>query len=151
MVITGIGLFIVVFAAIYIAWPLLTQDVPTRGVDTRSEATALEKQKESALEAIRELDFDRRVGKLSEEDHASLRADLENRALEAMSALDDTREDAPAMHALAGGGSAPVADEGGGFCPSCGNRFKRDARFCVSCGKKFPKSGSGRGRRRANS
>jgi hypothetical protein len=151
MVITGVGLFLVVVSAIYIAWPLLSQDAPTGGVDALPEATVFEKQKEAALEAIRELDFDLRVGKLSEEDHASLRADLEKRALAAMSALDDTQEGESTIHAVAGGGSTASTADGGGFCPSCGNRFKRDEHFCVSCGKKFPKSGSGRGRRRANS
>ncbi|MDG2308337.1 MAG: hypothetical protein P8R42_27480 [Candidatus Binatia bacterium] len=141
MVITSIGLLIAVLSAIYIAWPLLSQAAPTGVMDALPEATALEKQKEAALEAIQELDFDLRVGKLSQEDHASLRADLEKRALDAMSALDDAQEGDSTIHAV----------DGGCFCPSCGNRFKRDARFCVSCGKKFPKAGSGRGRRRANS
>jgi cytochrome c-type biogenesis protein CcmI len=151
MVVTLIGLLIVAAAAIYIAWPLLRQDAHAAMPRAPSEVAAMQKEKEVALEAIRELDFDLRIGKLSEEDHQSLRANLEKRALHALTALDAAGDDASPMRAIAGQGSAPSTDEGGGFCPSCGNRFKRDARFCVSCGKKVTKSESRRDRRHASS
>ncbi len=152
MAVTLIGLVIVTAAAIFIAWPLLSgggdSDAPVV-----PEMSALEKDKNAALEAIRELDFDQRLGKISDEDHAGLRADLEKRAMKALSAADAGSAGEPGLQSVTSHGASPSTSnaEAGGFCSSCGNQFKRDARFCVTCGKKLLKSGSGRGRRRTGS
>ncbi len=147
MVVTLIGIVVVAVSAIYIAWPLLN-GVETADVTTVSEASDLEKEKESALDAIGEIDFDLRVGKISEEDHAALRADLEKRALKALSELD-AGTDEPPLQAIAGGAGSPKSEDAAGFCPSCGTQFKKNASFCVACGAKLPKAGRGGGRRRA--
>lgn len=149
MVVTIIGLVIVVVCAIYISLPLWT-DAEVESIAEVSETSELEKEKNAALEAIREIDFDLRVGKLSEEDHAALRADLEKRALAAMSALDKNASTEPDLRAVPGQGEGSGGDGAAGFCPACGHQFKSDAGFCISCGTKLPKPG-GRGRRRANS
>lgn len=150
MVVTLIGLVIVASAAIYIAWPLLA-GVADDDHAAPSEATALEKEKEAALDAIREIDFDLRVGKISDEDHASLRADLEQRALQALSALDEGSAPTPDLHAVAGQGTGEGSGELAGFCSACGHPFKAEARFCMSCGQKLPKPTSNRKKRRSGS
>lgn len=158
MLVTVIGLAIVLLAAFFIAWPLLgdVPATPAPAADTR-EGTP-EHDKEQALLAIREADFDHRTGKLSDEDYASLRAELETRALNAMAAI----ESASALHPVAPSATsappsaAPAATtpspraggEPAGFCPACGVRFARDSRFCSGCGKKLPAAPQ-RGRRRA--
>lgn len=147
MGVTLIGLVIVTASAIYVAWPLLSgAEVEDRA--EISEASALEKEKESALDAIREIDFDLRVGKISEEDHAALRADLEKRALKALAELEEGATE-PGLQAVEGGGEGPKSDHAAGFCPSCGNQFKKGASFCAGCGEKLPKSARGGTRRRA--
>lgn len=151
MLVTLGGLVIVVASALYIAWPLLKEGSGADPTEQRSEASALAREKDAALEAIREVDFDHRVGKMSDEDHAKLRADLEQRALAALAALDERGQDEPGLRAIAGHASSTGTDGGGGFCPDCGNRFKREARFCMGCGKKLPEPAGARGRRRANS
>jgi NADH pyrophosphatase NudC (nudix superfamily) len=155
VLVTIIGLAIVLLAALYVAWPML-QDVPSAAPTVPdTEEGAPEHDKERALLAIREADFDHRTGKLSDEDYAALRAELEARALSAMSAI----ESASALHpvpslAAATAATAPAASqaarggEPGGFCPACGVRFVRDARFCSGCGQKLPAAPQ-RGRRRA--
>jgi hypothetical protein len=158
VLVTAIGLAIVLLAAFFVAWPLLgdAPATPVATVDTR-EGTP-EHDKEQALLAIREADFDHRTGKLSDDDYAALRAELETRALNAMAAI----ESASALHpvtstqtAAPSSGAANAATQptrGGGepagFCPACGVRFARDARFCSGCGKKLPAAPQ-RGRRRA--
>jgi len=154
---TILGLLLVLAAAFYVAWPLLAgTSPPSAGAASpvAEEPSTPEHEKELALRAIREADFDHRTGKLSDEDYAVLREELEGRAFSAMAAIDA----ANALHAVPAG-SAPVAPpsgaaaarpaaEPGGFCPACGVRFARDARFCPGCGKKLP-AATPRGRRRA--
>jgi hypothetical protein len=154
VLVTVLGLIIVVLAAGFVAWPLLQPDAPAQiGAKDAVEGSP-EREKELALLAIREADFDHRTGKMSDEDYAALRAELEGRALSAMAAI----ETASALHPVAPSSSTPAAapitpstgrsGEPGGFCPACGIRFVRDARFCSGCGKKLPAAPQ-RGRRRA--
>jgi len=155
VLITVAGLAIVLLAAFFIAWPLLAAvEAGTRGPAESNDAAASnpEHDKELALRAIRDADFDHRTGKLSDEDHAALRQELEERALRAMAAIDD----ASALHAVppatpqVAPSATPArgAGEPGGFCPACGVRFARGARFCPGCGKRLP-AATPRGRRRA--
>ena len=128
MAVTVIGLLIVAAASIYIAWPLLagTGDEPIEVVS----ASALEREKETALSAIGELDFDHRAGKITDQDHQELRAQLETRALRALSALDQEspRDDEPQR------AGAEVGTAGLSFCPDCGHRLVKNPKFCPSCG-----------------
>ena len=154
MLTTIIGLVIVLLAAFFVAWPML-QDAPAASEAPDSHEGTPEHEKEQALLAIREADFDHQTGKLSDEDHAALRAELEARALSAMaeienaSALHPVPPSAASTPAGAGASAAQPARVGpGGFCAACGVRFVRDARFCSGCGKKLPAAPQ-RGRRRA--
>ncbi len=83
------GLAIIVAVAVGIAAPLLrprTEVVTGPTVDP--ERYRLEKEKELAYAAIKEADFDFEMGKLSTEDHATLRTKYEARALAALAALE---------------------------------------------------------------
>ena len=154
MLVTVLGLIIVLLAAGFVAWPLLQAEAPEPITTIGAEEGSPEREKDQALLAIREADFDHRTGKLSDEDYAALRAELEGRALSAMAAIESASALRPVSSAAsapaAGTGAAPAARGGepGGFCPACGVRFVSDARFCSGCGKKLPAAPQ-RGRRRA--
>jgi double zinc ribbon protein len=81
-----------------------------------------ETRKGQALLALKEIEFDLATGKLSEEDHASLKRRFTTEAAAAM------REDAPAPVPMRTGGAALA-------CPTCGPRPEGDAIFCSTCGK----------------
>ena len=149
MVITAIGLLLVVATAIALSWPLLSpmmQPVERDlGVDP---AARLKSEKDHALAAIREADFDHEVGKLSEEDYRSLRVELEERAVGALAALDRVASTASASAASP---AAPpsAARAGAAFCPGCGHPRKGDADFCHRCGRPLSRASSSERRRRA--
>ena len=113
---------------------------------------ALEREKTLVLRSIKELEFDRAMGKVSEKDFADMGARLRARATRLMRQLDAgagyrseiekeiTKRigDAPPVAASqeqAGGGSKeqdpPYA---AGRCVSCGTSNDTDARFCKHCG-----------------
>jgi hypothetical protein len=71
-------------------------------------------RKESAIDALRELEFEYQTGKVSDEDYALLRARY---AREALAARDDLGEKA-----------------GLGSCPACGASPREGAKFCSGCG-----------------
>ena len=94
----------------------------------------------AAVDALREIEFDRETGKLSDDDYAALkgsytRAALEElRAGEARDATTSGRDspDSPLDAAEALVRRARAQARG---CPSCGPRPEPDARFCSACGR----------------
>ena len=103
--------------------------------------TLLEREKMLALRAIKELEFDHAMGKVSEADYTEISGHLRARALTLMQDLERAtavaaghpvtrpaaRRDAP---------QSKAADRST-VCESCGTRNDEDARFCKSCGGKL--------------
>lgn len=104
-----------------------------------------------ALAALREIEFDRATGKLSEEDYASLKARY---TAEALAILRTEAPAAPAAPAAPGGGAgrgdpveAMIAERVRKLagevirCPGCGPRPETDALFCSTCGRSLTMGG----------
>lgn len=106
-------------------------------VTPRDPATARlpDRAKESALAAIRELEFDFATGKLSDDDYATLRARYEAKAVEVLSR--------PTRPAATAGADARIEAEIAAArkrarCASCGQPLPQAARFCPACGTAAP-------------
>jgi hypothetical protein len=102
-----------------------------------------------ALSALREIEFDRETGKLSDADYAELKSEYTVQAVAALRQEERTSHPVPASdrptvrpsdsdleamisaraRALAGG-TAPA-------CRTCGPRPESDAVFCSSCGRRL--------------
>jgi hypothetical protein len=148
MLITAIGLLLVVATAVALTWPLLSggSGAPETTTVPVDPAARLRSEKDAVLAAIREADFDHETGKLSEEDYRILRAELEERALGALAALDRTESPPPPAGAAASAGSRASR---AAFCPACGQKRKGEAEFCSRCGREVGRASSGERRRRA--
>ena len=82
------GLVLIAAVAWAAASPLLAgETAPVEAADD-PRSDRWRRQKDEALAGIREAEFDRQLGKLSEDDYRQLRARLEAQALEAMAALE---------------------------------------------------------------
>jgi hypothetical protein len=90
MLVFFVGLVVIAAMALAIASPLLWPRASTAGGTPHGdpERYRLEKEKELAYAAIKEADFDLQMGKLSSDDHATLRAKYEAKALAALEALE---------------------------------------------------------------
>ena len=87
---------------------------------------------------LREIEFDRATGKLSDTDYAELKADYTRRAVDAMRAEDRERAgmgDAPAdpVEAAIRRARRDVVE-----CAQCGPRPEPDATYCSECGRFLP-------------
>lgn len=134
--------------------PLAGRDRLLRGETLSHRARAeMEREKQLVLRSIKELEFDRAMGKLAEADFTELTARLRGRALRLMQQLDADeaaprarieaelaarlREPVPAARAARGG--AEPHDEASvrnrsRACGQCGAANDEDARFCKACG-----------------
>jgi hypothetical protein len=138
-----LGSVLAVGALAFVLWPILygagSPRVTSRG--------ATEPDAASALDALREIEFDRATGKLSTEDYDTLRARYAPRAVEELRARE-----AAVAGAVAGAASmaeAPLGDVldpaealiararalRGLTCPADGPRPESDALFCSDCGR----------------
>ncbi|MDP9201001.1 MAG: hypothetical protein M3P26_03575 [Gemmatimonadota bacterium] len=101
-----VGTVLAIASLCFVLYPLFRADisvVPRQSHDTRAPQT-------TAVEALRELEFDRQTGKISDADYEPLKSRYTEQALSVMRA-----------------GDARV-------CERCGPRPERDAEFCSTCG-----------------
>ena len=85
------------------------------------------------LRSIKELEFDKAMGKISEADFADISARLRARALALMADLD--RQPSPPAKARSSTPVRSVAETTPGLaCAACGTANESDARFCKNCG-----------------
>ena len=118
-------------------------------VGSRSRA-AVEREKTLVLRSIKELEFDRAMGKVSDGDFEEMGRRLRVLAIRLMKQLDVDAIDYAALierelqgrlSASAETSAAP-AEASGGVCGSCRTVNDDDARFCKGCGKPLPFSSS---------
>jgi hypothetical protein len=82
------GLALIVAASLFVTGPLFRGARDAPGDTSGGERERWERQKRQALAAIKEAELDHRMGKLSDEDLASMRTRFEAQALEAMAVLE---------------------------------------------------------------
>lgn len=126
-------------AALRTLRPLVSADEDRVAMIGHRTRAALEREKHLTLRAIKELEFDRAMGKLAESDFTEMSGRLRARAARIMRQLDagdgyraqierdlakrlgDRPADAPPVHA----------------CASCSTANDADAKFCKNCGAKL--------------
>jgi hypothetical protein len=101
-----IGTLLAIAALSFVLYPLLIGAYPGPVEKTREHS-----RDNNAIDALREIEFDRATGKLSDVDYDSLKASYTQKAITAMRA------------------------SGSAVCDSCGERPEPDAKFCSRCGR----------------
>lgn len=113
--------------AVFVMWPLFAAaDDETLAPEVADPVAALEGQKQAAYAAIKEAEFDRRTGKLSDDDYENLVGRYKQQALEAIAALEKV--------AVVKGRSVAPGSPVVRFCPACGTKTAPGANFCGNCG-----------------
>src|SRR5882672_5050652 len=111
----------------------------TAMVGTRTRV-ALEREKALVLRSIKELEFDKAMGKLSESDWLEMSGRLRARATRLMRQLDagaGYREQIERDLAKRLSSMPAAAEASARFCASCGTPRDADAKFCKNCGTKL--------------
>lgn len=141
-----VGGALAVLGLVYVLWPVVrgevVPDTALAGPEPPDEA--------SALDALREIEFDQATGKLSADDYAALRAEYTPLALAELKAREGPVV-ARAAEVMAveptGQGERTNADldpaeqliarakARARYCPACGEKAASvEARFCTECG-----------------
>jgi hypothetical protein len=120
---------ILTFAAVLYTLFVRAQDLPETA--PASPVQHLEGRKAAIYENLRDLNFEYRVGKLSDEDYQRTKKDMQGELAVVLAEIDriqqpNTKATAPA---------APVVADSAKVCPHCGAKFDKPLKFCGECGK----------------
>ncbi len=153
-----VGAAMAAVALVFVLLPLLNgEGVPASEPDRLQPPP--DARRDRAVQALREIEFDRATGKLSDDDYAELKADYTAQALVAMRAADAAaaidaggdRIEALVQSARARAVTCRTCDAippepDAVYCSACGSYLRGDcrqcgepiagpgARFCTSCG-----------------
>ena len=133
-----LGTLLAVAALAYVLFPLFVDAVAPRA-DPRV-MPEVDAGKEEAVVALREIEFDRATGKLSDTDYAELRARYTERALDAMRLADAPPIEPDPVEAVVLAYRARLR-----ACVQCGPRPEPDAIYCSHCGRYLPGACAGCG------
>jgi rRNA maturation endonuclease Nob1 len=104
----------------------------------------LDERKAAIYENLRDLQFEYRVGKLSETDYQKTKNDLQSELASVLAEIDRVSAalagHAPLTFKALSPEPAPPKQTGL-VCPSCGAKFDKRLKFCGECGK--PMKGAG--------
>jgi hypothetical protein len=130
-------------------WPLVSDQPDRQGPVGGRTRLALEREKALVLRSIKELEFDRAMGKIADADFDDMVARLRARAIGLLKQLEEREPDwhttieQELQRRLAergtAAGAAPVRAPASGLlaCAVCGTDNDADARFCKSCGQRL--------------
>jgi hypothetical protein len=146
-------------AAAYVLWPLLTRVAPDVPIED-DRLTDMISRKDGVMIAIKDLEFDRQVGKLSDEDYERFNARLRQQAIGYLQQIDKlapqsahldealeveiarlrkTRTAPVAVNGKTAPTAAlvmamPAGEVAARFCTNCGQALAPGHKFCANCG-----------------
>jgi hypothetical protein len=93
----------------------------------------LEERKAAIYENLRDLQFEYRLDKLSDQDYQATKLELQKDLAQVMAETDRIKAEIGGHPAAPAPAPAPVAKKN--ECPSCGASFPKPLKFCGECGK----------------
>jgi hypothetical protein len=117
----------VVAATVFFTLFVRSKDIPQP--EPVSPARHLEERKSAIYENLRDLQFEYRVGKLSDEDYQSTKLGLQKELAAVIGEIEKVMAGGPVE-------AKPVAKaKPANVCPHCGAKFQKSMKFCGECGK----------------
>lgn len=126
--ILGSAVVLVVAAAVLFTLFVREQDVPPP--DPVSPTRHLDERKAAIYENLRDLQFEYRVGKLSDADYQQTKLGLQKELAGVMAEINRISSAAPAPAPVVKKAAKPAS-----VCPHCGAKFAKAMKFCGECGK----------------
>ena len=132
----------IVFIAVLLTVGVVLFTLAVRSRDIPEPAPAsptlhLEERKASIYENLRDLQFEYRLGKLSDGDYQQTKVDLQKELAAVLAEIDRVQGGKPAAATAPKPAAPPAAapaPAAGTVCSSCGATFAQALKFCGECG-----------------
>lgn len=95
----------------------------------------LEERKAQIYDNLRDLQFEYRLGKLSDEDYQKTKVGLQAELAKVLAEIDSIKAQQPQPAAKPVLKPVRKTEPDGKTCPHCGATFERALKFCGECGK----------------
>ena len=125
---------LIVIGALFFTLRISDKHLPPE--ESETPIKPLEEAKLRIYEGLRDLQFEYRLGKLSDEDYQASKQELQKELARVLQQMDAATP-ASATPAAA----KPAAKAKGHVCPHCGATFKDKLKFCGECGKAMEAAG----------
>jgi hypothetical protein len=119
---------VLILAVLAFTFLIRQKDLPPAEVEPPTKH--LEARKAQIYENLRDLQFEFRVGKLSDEDYQRTKAELQNELATVMMEIEKVAAGVRGVAAV----QSPIASAVK-KCPHCGAKFDKALKFCGECGK----------------
>ena len=123
-----------VIAITVIAFILVVRPKDLPQPEPESPFAHLDDRKAAIYENLRDLQFEYRVGKLSDEDYQNTKRDLQKELAKVLAEVDRLRNGVRQASGLPKAAQLP-AEPNPLICPTCGAKFNLPLKFCGECGK----------------
>ncbi len=127
-----IGICLALLTGLYVAYPLLQKRQQKVSFARNHRAEEFEARKAEIYAAIKDIDFDFQMGKLSQEDYDQLRSQYKAEAVSLLKRIDQTLGQNKGSGQPQKGKSSSLVK----FCHQCGQPLQQSDVFCTSCGEK---------------
>jgi hypothetical protein len=139
-----LAIVIAAAALLIVAYPVLAKARAAQPAasSAQEELAELVARRDAVFQALRDLNFDHQVGKITDGDFVAFEATLKESAADTLAALDqwesatDRAIDAALERAINARRAALLGD--GRACPSCDRPAATEDRFCAACGAILP-------------
>lgn len=129
LLVSAVALIVLTVAFTFL---IRTSDIPAP--EPVSPVRHLEERRAAIYENLRDLQFEYRVGKLSESDYQQTKIGLQKELAGVMAEMDRLKTGAPAR-AVETATPVPAETDAALACPHCGAQFSSPMKFCGECGK----------------
>jgi hypothetical protein len=123
---------LVVAATTFFALFVRAKDIPQP--DPVSPTRHLDERKAAIYDNLRDLQFEYRVGKLSDADYQSTKVALQKELAAVLAEIDKFGIPTPVAAKTAAAKPAAAKPVPGTLCPKCGAKFSSPMKFCGQCG-----------------
>lgn len=124
----AIAIVLSLFAVAFIGYPFYQASRKNISFELNHRAEELETRKSEIYAAIKDIEFDFQMGKLSEEDYQELKHQYRTEAVGLLKEIDKTH----GIHT-----AQDVRDTVINFCSQCGEPAGKGEQFCANCGEKL--------------
>lgn len=131
MILAAWPVVVVVAATVFFTLFVRMKDIPPP--EPVSPTKHLEDRKAAIYENLRDLQFEYRVGKLSDEDYQQTKQGLQRELAGVIAEMGGS----PPLSKPPVAEAQPKAEEHGKVCPHCGAKFEKEMKFCGECGKEM--------------
>ncbi len=129
-------IFLASVVSFYVVFPIIqarTQIGSWKEPSSNNDAGDLIERKEAIYAAIKDIEFDYQMGKLSKEDYQELRQQYKDEAVKLLKKIVQKQKKVIKGEAI----RANKKDAQANFCWMCGTALVTSDKFCANCGEKI--------------